>query len=65
MKTKHAVIILGISICLLVIGALFKVMHWPFAGMMLTVASFLEIIGIILLIYKIWTYPKVKEFLNW
>ena len=65
MKAKHAVIVLGIGICLYIIGALFKIMHWPFAGIIITVASLLELIGIILFLYKLFKYPKFKEFLNW
>ena len=65
MKTKHAVIIVAVSICLYVVGALFKIMHWPFGNMLLIVASCLELVGIILFVYKLWTYPKFKEFLNW
>ncbi|MDR0874140.1 MAG: hypothetical protein LBN27_11855 [Prevotellaceae bacterium] len=65
MKIKHTIIIFAVGICLTIIGALFKIMHWPFAGMILTVSSILEVIGIILLIYKLLTHTKFKDFLNW
>ena len=66
MKTKYAVIILGVGFCINnIIGALFKIMHWPSANLMFTVGSILEVVGFVLLLYKILTYPKFKEFLNW
>lgn len=65
MKTKHALIILVIGFVISFVGALFKLMHWPFASVMLTVATILQVIGIIILLYKLVTYPKLKDFLNW
>jgi len=65
MKTKHALIIFILGLALSFIGALFKLMHWPFASILLIVSIFLEIAGGILFLYKLLTHPKVKEFLNW
>ncbi len=66
MKTKHAIFIFGIGFCLSsIIGALFKIMHWPMGNLILTVGSILEIIGIVLCLYKVLTYPKFEDFLNW
>lgn len=64
MKTKHAVAIwlTGFIICF--IGALFKIQHWPFAGLLLTIGKFFELVGIILFAYKLFKYPKIKDFLN-
>ena len=65
MKTKYAIIIILTGIGFHIVGALFKIMHWPLGGLILFVASILEAVGIILFMYKLLTYPKFKDFLNW
>ena len=65
MTTKHAIIIFGIGYCVSVIGAWFKMMGWPFILNILLLSTILELIGIILFLYKLLTYPKFKDFLNW
>ncbi|HEX8269559.1 MAG TPA: gliding motility protein GldL [Flavobacterium sp.] len=65
MKVKHGVIFLVLGYILTFVGALFKLMHWPYASPMLIIATFFEVVGSIILLYKLLTYPKVKEFLNW
>jgi hypothetical protein len=65
MKAKHAVLIFVIGFSLCIIGALMKIMHWPAANLIVSVGSMIEFIGTILIFYKLWTYPKFKEFLNW
>ena len=68
MKTKHTLIILAIGFILTIIGALFKIMHFEIGfltgNFALTVGMFLEIIGGILFLYKLFTHPKFKDFLN-
>tara|TARA_B110000093_G_scaffold36924_1_gene38631 strand:+ start:240 stop:389 length:150 start_codon:yes stop_codon:yes gene_type:complete len=41
---------LSISIC--IIGGLFKVQHWPFAGEILTLGALLASISYLLLVFK-------------
>ena len=65
MKIKHTIIIFIIGLILRIIGALFKIMYWPFANVLLMISIFLQVIGVILLLYKLSKHPKVKEFLNW
>ena len=65
MKAKYAVIIFVIGFSFYIIGALMKIMHWPFAGLVITIATITELVGIILFLCKLFTYPKFKEFLNW
>ena len=64
MKVKHILVILILGIILLDLGALFKIMHWPGAGEMITVSFVLEIMVGILAIWKVLTSDKFKEFLN-
>jgi hypothetical protein len=65
MKTKYALIILIVGFVISFIGVLFKLMHWPYASIMLITSTFLQVIGSIILLYKLVTYPKIKDFLNW
>ena len=68
MKTKHTLIILAIGFILTIIGALFKIMHFEIGfitgNLLLTVGMFCEIFGGILFLYKLFTHPKFKDFLN-
>ena len=67
MKTKHAIIIWLIGYVINVIGALFKIQHWPFGALINIVLIFgwlLIITGFILFVYKFYKYPNKKEFLN-
>jgi hypothetical protein len=65
MKTKYALIILIVGFIVSFIGALFKLMHWPYASVLLIASTFLQVVGTIILLYKLVTHPKIKEFLNW
>ncbi len=65
MKVKHAIIIIIIGYCINVWGALQKILHSINANNILTLGFVIIIIGWLLLLYKIITHPKLKEFLNW
>jgi len=65
MKMKHAIILLVIGYCIDFWGGLQKILHTPYADGLLTIAALTKIIACILLLYKILTHPKAKEFLNW
>jgi len=68
MKTKHTLIIIAIGFILTIIGALFKIMHFETGfitgNLLLLVGMFCEIFGGILFLYKLFTHPKFKDFLN-
>jgi hypothetical protein len=65
MKIKHAIILLVTGYCCDFIGALLKIMHYPNGDLLLIFATILKISGALLLLYKILTHPKLKDFLNW
>ena len=65
MKIKHAILLLAIGYCFDFIGALSKILHTVYADPLLTFAMVLKVIGIIVFVYKLFTYPKAKDFLNW
>lgn len=64
MKAKYALVILILGFCFDFIGALFKIMHSREADTILTLAAILKVLGAVLLLYKLITYPKWKDFLN-
>ena len=64
MKTKHVIIVWLIGFSMLFIGALFKIQHWPFAGVILMIGTLLQVIGIFLFAYKLYKYTNKKDFLN-
>ena len=64
MKTKHAIILLVFGYCLDFIGALFKILHTAQADITLTIAAILKVLGALLFLYKLLTYPKIKDFLE-
>ena len=67
MKNKHLLTLFFVSMILVVIGALFKIMHFEFAGItantMLSVGLLSEVVVIFLLIFKIMKDNK-SDFLN-
>ena len=64
MKVKHAIILFVLGYCLDFVGALFKIVHHPNSNIVLTAAVTLKVLGALLFLYKITTYPKIKEFMN-
>ena len=65
MKIKHALILLAFGYCLDFVAGLRKILHAPDANTWFILATVLKITGVILLVYKIITHPKAKEFMNW
>ncbi|MEO6721141.1 MAG: hypothetical protein ABIN67_12250 [Ferruginibacter sp.] len=64
MKAKHTIIILGLGYCLDFLGTLFKITHAPKADLVLTIAAMLKVFGLLLVLYKLISYSKLKDFLN-
>lgn len=65
MKIKHALLLIGIGYCLDILGTLQKILHTYFADTLLIAAALLKVLGVIILLYKLLTHPKAKDFLNW
>ena len=64
MKAKHALFLLAIGFCLDFIGAWLKIAHWSNGEYWLMAGVLLKIAGVVLLAYKIVTYPGWKGFWN-
>jgi len=65
MKTKHAFLIFLIGFLLNVVGAFLKIVHFSNANLFLIIGSTIEIMGAVLILYKLFTYPKFRDFMNW
>lgn len=65
MKVKHAIICIIVGYCINTIGALQKILHSTIANTILTTGMCVIVFGWLLLLYKILTHPKLKEFLGW
>ncbi|PSG91617.1 gliding motility protein GldL [Aurantibacter aestuarii] len=64
MKVKHILAVLISGFALSIISAVFKILHLQFAQEALILATLLIVIGFILLIIKLFTSKKFKDFLN-
>jgi hypothetical protein len=67
--TARTAILLGVASMILLpfmgmIGALFKVQHWPLAWVWLTVAWLFSTIMMIVVASKVLRYPGFKDFLD-
>jgi hypothetical protein len=65
MKTKHALLLIAFGFCLDFAGGLLKIMHHPRAELLFIMATILKVIGVLLFVYKLITYPRTKNFMNW
>ena len=65
MKIKHLLAIIIFGFIFTIIGALFKIQHWAYASEILTIGTLIKVVFAILLIHKILTTDKFKDFLNW
>jgi hypothetical protein len=65
MRVKHAIIFLVLGYCLDFVGAILKILHYSYGDEVLITATVLKVSGGIIPLYKILTYSKFKEFLDW
>lgn len=65
MKTKHALLLIAFGYCLDFVGGLQKIIHHPRADLFLIMATILKVIGVLIFVYKLITYPRTKNFMNW
>jgi hypothetical protein len=64
MKAKYAISLLVFGYCLDFIGGFLKILHTAEADTTLAIAALLKIIGALIFLYKLTTYPKIKEFMD-
>jgi len=64
MKNKYILIAFILGFILTVIGALFKIMHWPGASILLILGMLSEALAGVMLIIKIYKDQNPNGFLN-
>lgn len=68
MKAKYAIFIFLAGFLLNLVGAWLKITHLSFGSIngniCLTIGSILQGLGVLLIIFKVFTYSKFKDFLN-
>lgn len=64
MKNWHIAITFLIGALVVVVGALFKLMHWPGASITLTIGLSIQVLSGVLLVIKLFTQRKNNDFLN-
>lgn len=64
MKLKHALMVWLTGFTISVLGSIFKLESFSFASEVLLAGMLLQMLGGILILYKLITHPKVQDFLN-
>ncbi len=64
MKYWLIIVVFLLGIITFIIGALFKLMHWPNTSILLSCGAILGVLAIILLIIKLLTNKNPDSFLN-
>ncbi|MFD1470532.1 hypothetical protein ACFQ48_20060 [Hymenobacter caeli] len=64
MKAKYSLVLFALGLGFDFVGALFKVMHWAGADLLLVAGLTFKIVGGLLFLYKLLRHPRVREFLN-
>jgi len=68
MKAKYTIFIFLVGFLINLLAAWLKITHMSFGringNICLTIGYILQSLGTILIIFKVFTYPKFKDFLN-
>lgn len=64
MTARGAIVLLLVGFSVSILGALFKIQHWPHAGELLIASSLMQSIAIVILALKVSRYPGFKYFLD-
>ena len=64
MTARGAIVLLLVGFVVSIIGALFKIQHWPHSTAVLIASSLMQTIAVIVLAIKVSGYPGFKDFLD-
>jgi hypothetical protein len=64
MKVKQILGILFFGIALMILGVWGKLVYQPWASLVMTIATFVQILALLLGIYKLFTSKKYRDFLD-
>jgi hypothetical protein len=64
MTARGAIVLFLLGVAITIAGSTFKIMHWPFADALLSGASLVQVIAVLVIAYKVFRYPGAREFLD-
>ena len=64
MKTKYIISLFIVGTILLIVGSLFKIMHWPYASQWIITGAAIQVVAALLSLWKVLTTDQFKDFLN-
>ena len=64
MKVKHVLALFVLGVCGVIIGAVFKIQHWPGAHRILLFSMIIQVVAGILFIWKLLRMKETRDFLN-
>lgn len=65
MQTKHAIVFILVGFCIDFVGVTLKLLHHSLADIVIIIAMVFKVIGTLVFLYKLLSYPKFKDFLDW
>lgn len=65
MTLRHSIVVYLVGVMVDVLGALLKILHLPGADQMLLIGALFQTAGMCMIIFKLLTHPKLKDFLDW
>lgn len=64
MTARTAIVLFLLGTVLWVIGAALKVQHWPYGDQLISGGSVMQTLSMLILAYKVFRYPGLKDFLD-
>ncbi len=64
MTARGAIVLLLIGFAVSIMGALFKIQHWPYSTFFLVASSLMQASAVIVLAIKVSRHPGFKDFLD-
>ncbi len=62
MKTKYIIALFIVGILVLIIGSMFKIMHWLYASELIMTATAIQVVAVLMAIWKV--LVSKNNFLN-
>lgn len=64
MTARGAIVLLLFGLAIGIVGNLFRLQHWPYAGALTIGATTIQAIAVFVLMVKVSRYPGLKDFLD-
>ncbi|HNR53997.1 MAG TPA: gliding motility protein GldL [Flavobacteriales bacterium] len=64
MTARGAIVLLLLGLAIGIVGNMFRLQHWPYAGALTIGATTIQAIAVFVLIIKVSRYPGFKDFLD-